>query len=213
MQLGVRFAAALLALTWITPVAQATTVLREFTLIACTGCDPVPGSTLVVDGDRISWVGSTTQLRIRAGVTAVDLKGKFVTPGLIDSYVHAGLVRDVAQDITFYTRESVERQLRIGAAYGVTAVQVLGTDHASFDIRAGQRKAVDRQVAKGYKPRAIAHIFYRDNAKTFGSQGVDGFAHSVRDQPVDQALLDAMKRLHTQGKQCRTITALTLPTP
>jgi imidazolonepropionase-like amidohydrolase len=42
--------------------------------------------------------------------------------------------------------------------------------------------------------RAIAHIFYLENARTLVEQGVDGFAHSVRDQPVDQALLDAMKK-------------------
>ena len=101
MQFAVRFAATLLAVTWITPASQAAAVLP-----AC--------------------VGSTTQLRIPAGATVVDLDGKFVIPGLIDSYVHVGSVRHVAQDIKFYTRESVEQQLRIYAAYGVTAVQVLG---------------------------------------------------------------------------------------
>jgi imidazolonepropionase-like amidohydrolase len=267
MQLAVRLAATLLALTGILPAVQAATVLRDFTLIDGTGRDPVANSALIFDGGRITWVGSATQLRIPAGATVVDLKGKFVTPGLIDNHVHLGLVHDVAQDIKFYTRDSVEQQLRIYAAYGVTAVQVLGTDKDTiFDIRADQRKAqpqmarvytagqglvfkssyggvaglnqpvadvaearraVDEQVAKGvdfiklwvddefgdlpsrmppdiskaiieqahkHKLRAIAHIFYLDNAKTLVSQGVDGFAHSVRDQPVDQALLDAMKK-------------------
>ncbi len=64
------------------------------------------------------------------------------TPGLIDSHVHVGLVHDLAQDINFYSRELVEQQLRIYAAYGVTAVQVLGTDtDVIFGIRADQRKA------------------------------------------------------------------------
>jgi imidazolonepropionase-like amidohydrolase len=178
-------------------------------------------------------------------------------------------VHDLAQDINFYTRDLVEQQLRIYAAYGITAVQVLGTDtDAIFDIRADQRKAptdmarvytagqglvfkgsyggvaglntpvadvtearraVDEQVAKGvdfiklwvddefgdmpsrmpadiskaiidqahkHGLRAIAHIFYLQNAKTLAAQGIDGFAHSVRDLPVDQALLDDMKRHH-----------------
>jgi imidazolonepropionase-like amidohydrolase len=270
MQLAVRFAATLLALTAILPAVQAATVLRDFTLIDGTGRDPVPGSALIFDGGRITWVGPATQLRIPAGAEVVDLKGKFVTPGLIDNHVHLGLVRDVAQDIKFYSRDSVEQQLRTYAAYGVTAVQVLGTDKdLIFEIRADQRKAqpeaarvytagqglvfkgsyggvaglnqavaseaearraVDEQVAKGvdfiklwvddefgdlpsrmpaeiskaiieqahkHRLRAIAHIFYLDNAKTLVAQGVDGFAHSVRDQPVDQALLDAMKKRGT----------------
>lgn len=270
MQLAARFAAILLALTSILPAVQAATVLRDFTLIDGTGRNPVPGSALIFDGGRIAWVGPATQLRIPAGAEVVDLKGKFVTPGLIDNHVHLGLVRDVAQDIKFYSRDSVEQQLRTYAAYGVTAVQVLGTDKdLIFAIRADQRKAqpeaarvytagqglvfkgsyggvaglnqpvaneaearraVDEQVAKGvdviklwvddefgdlpsrmpaeiskaiidqahkHRLRAIAHIFYLDNARTLVAQGVDGFAHSVRDRPVDQTFLDAMKKQGT----------------
>jgi imidazolonepropionase-like amidohydrolase len=126
MQFGVRLAATLLALTGITPVAQAATVLRDFTLIDGTGRDSVAGLAVIVARGRITRVGSRTQLRIPADATVVALKGKFVTPGLIHRCVHVGLMRDVAQDIKFYTRESVEQQLCIYAAYGVTAVQVLG---------------------------------------------------------------------------------------
>ena len=42
--------------------------------------------------------------------------------------------------------------------------------------------------------RAVAHIFYLEDAKRLVDQGVDGLAHNVRDQPVDQALIDAMKQ-------------------
>jgi imidazolonepropionase-like amidohydrolase len=277
MQLAIRLAATLLAVTTILPGVQAATVLRDFTLIDGTGRAPVPGSALIFDGGRITWVGAATQLQTPPGATVVDLKGKFVTPGLIDNHVHVGLVRDVAQDIAFYSRESVEQQLRTYAAYGVTTVQVLGTDKdVIFEIRADQRKkqpamsrvytagqglvfkgsyggvvglnqpvaneaearrAVDEQVAKGvdfiklwvddefgdlpsrmppeiskaiieqahkHHLRAIAHIFYLDNAKTLVAQGVDGFAHSVRDQPVDPSLLDAMKQ-HGTAQMAATL--------
>ena len=93
MQLAVRLAATLLALTRITSVAQAASALRDFTLIYGTHRDPVRGSARV------------------------------------------GSVCDVAQDIKSYTRESVHQQLRINAAYCVTAVQVLGADHTVFGIR------------------------------------------------------------------------------
>jgi imidazolonepropionase-like amidohydrolase len=227
-------------------------------------------SSLVMENGRITWVGRAAQLKPQPNATEIDLTGKYVMPGLIDSHVHLGLVQDIAKDIKFYSRDSVEAQLRIYAAYGVTAVQVLGTDKdLIFEIRdrlrrapnkmarvftSGQglvfkgsyggvpnlnvpvgtpdeaRKAVDEQVAKGvdfiklwvddefgdlpsrmppeiskaiidqahkHKRRAIAHIFYLDNARTLVAQGVDGFAHSVRDQPVDRALLDGMKQHHT----------------
>ena len=41
---------------------------------------------------------------------------------------------------------------------------------------------------------AAAHIFYLEDAKQLAGAGVNGFAHSVRDKPVDQALIDSMKK-------------------
>jgi len=267
MKVRIRFATVLFVLGFVAPVVEAATVLKGFTLVDGTGRPPVANSALIFDAGHIVWVGPTSKLKTPSGATVVDLTGKFVTPGLIDSHVHLGLVRDLAQDVDFYSRESVEQQLHMYAAYGVTAVQVLGTDKdLIFDIRADQRKAqpsearvftagqglvfkgsyggvpklnqpvaneaearraVDEQAKKGvdfiklwvddefgdlpsrmpseiskaiidqahkHGLRAIAHIFYLDNAKTLAAQGVDGFAHCVRDQPVDQTLLDAMKQ-------------------
>jgi imidazolonepropionase-like amidohydrolase len=41
--------------------------------------------------------------------------------------------------------------------------------------------------------RAVAHVFYLADAKELIREGVDGFGHMIRDQPVDQELLDMMK--------------------
>lgn len=41
--------------------------------------------------------------------------------------------------------------------------------------------------------RAVAHIFYLEDAKRLANQGIDAFVHIVRDKPVDQALIDTMK--------------------
>ncbi len=43
------------------------------------------------------------------------------------------------------------------------------------------------------KLRVAAHIFYLDDAKALADAGLDAFAHSIRDQPVDDALVKAMK--------------------
>jgi len=97
MQLAGRLAAVLLALTWIASVAQTATVLRDFTRIDVIGRDPFPASALILDRGRTTRICSTTPSRIPAAATVADLNGKFVTPGLIDSYVHVGLVRDVPE--------------------------------------------------------------------------------------------------------------------
>jgi len=42
--------------------------------------------------------------------------------------------------------------------------------------------------------RAIAHVFYLEDAKHLADDGIDAFAHSIRDKAVDSALIDSMKR-------------------
>ena len=41
--------------------------------------------------------------------------------------------------------------------------------------------------------RVFAHEFYLGDAKALLAAGLDGFAHSIRDQPVDNELMQAMK--------------------
>lgn len=41
--------------------------------------------------------------------------------------------------------------------------------------------------------RVAAHVFYLADAKALAAAGVDAFAHSIRDQPVDAELIEAMK--------------------
>jgi imidazolonepropionase-like amidohydrolase len=41
--------------------------------------------------------------------------------------------------------------------------------------------------------RAIAHVYYLDDAKDLARSGIDGFAHLVRDREVDQELIGLLK--------------------
>jgi imidazolonepropionase-like amidohydrolase len=47
--------------------------------------------------------------------------------------------------------------------------------------------------AHRHKLRVFAHEYYLDDAKTLLAAGLDGFAHSVRDQPVDDEFIKMMK--------------------
>ena len=263
---SLKFAVAAIALLAAGPALAETTVLTHVTVIDGTGAPAKPDSAIVMTDGKISYVGPMAGLKAPAGARTEDLSGKFVMPGIIDSHVHVGMMHDVTQDEKYETPENVQADLKQYAAYGVTTVQVLGTDKDFvLDLRnqqrktrptmarlysAGQgavikggyggllgvtqpistpeegRKLVDEQAAKGvdfiklwmdderktipvkmpypvsaaiideaHKKhlRAVAHIFYLDDAKELVKEGIDGFAHMVRDQPVDAALLDAMK--------------------
>jgi imidazolonepropionase-like amidohydrolase len=45
--------------------------------------------------------------------------------------------------------------------------------------------------------RAVAHVFYLEDAKRLTNDGVDALVHIVRDQPVDRELISSMKRHNT----------------
>ena len=70
-------------------VAQAkTTAIVDATLIDGRGGPAVPGTTIVIEGKRITMVGPTAAVTFPRDATIVDGKGKYVVPGLIDVNVH-----------------------------------------------------------------------------------------------------------------------------
>lgn len=72
----------------------------------------LPGQTVLIAGNRIQAVGSSTHVRVPSGVQVVDATGKYVIPGLWDTHVH----------LTFTT----ERALPRFVAYGITSVRDVG---------------------------------------------------------------------------------------
>jgi imidazolonepropionase-like amidohydrolase len=139
---GLKLGAGLLALLAISaPALAETIVLKNVTVIDGTGAAPQPNSAIVMTDGKIAWVGPVSGLKAPADATIKDLSGKFVMPGIIDSHVHLGMMHDVTQDEKYETPENVQADLKQYAAYGVTTVQVLGTDKDFvLDMRNQQRK-------------------------------------------------------------------------
>jgi imidazolonepropionase-like amidohydrolase len=252
------------------PEADEVVVLRNFTLIDGGDRAALPRAAMVVADGRVSWIGREAELEAAAGAPVTDLNGAYVIPGLIDMHAHVGNTVDLVQDRKFHTRESIEKDLRTYASYGVTTIVSMGTDQDTmFPVRnelraAGRRPAMARvysagqglmfeggygglagvndpvatpeeatasvnaQLDKGAdiiklwldaeldtmptmppaitkaiidaahkrNARVLAHVFYLEDAKRLVDQGVDGFVHLVRDQPIDEALIE---RMRTQG--------------
>lgn len=57
------------------------------TLVDGTGAAPTPNATVVLRGGRIECAG---RCAVPAGVTVVDARGLWITPGLVDAHVHFG---------------------------------------------------------------------------------------------------------------------------
>jgi imidazolonepropionase-like amidohydrolase len=48
----------------------------------------VSGQTVIVDGDRISWLGPESEARIASATQRIDGRGKYLMPGLADMHCH-----------------------------------------------------------------------------------------------------------------------------
>jgi imidazolonepropionase-like amidohydrolase len=274
------FFTALLVLATATAPAE-TVVLDGFTLIDGNGGQPLMKAAMIIVDGRIQWTGPQSRLKAPAGAEVTHLAGKYLMPGIINLHGHLGNTVDLTQDPKNFTRENVERQLRLYASYGVTSVVSMGTDgDLIFPMRAEQRAGrphmtriftagrgftgvggypttaqgmkgvpfevastaeVDRDVAQladkkvdlvkiwvddhlgrekkipldlakaiiadGHKHglKVAAHVFYLDDAKALIDAGLDGLAHSVRDKPVDDALIASMKK-HGAFQEAATLT-------
>ncbi|HWR34890.1 MAG TPA: amidohydrolase [Clostridia bacterium] len=154
-------------------------VLRNATLLTSTHGRIERGSIHVKDG-KIAAFGTT--VNAPAGVPVIDIAGKFVTAGIIDSHSHMALSDDVneatspivphmrMEDAFVYTDKAIYRAL----AAGVTSAMLL---HGSADMIGGQSVVIKNKFGlskeKMLFPGAPASIKFAsgENPKrVFGSR-------------------------------------------
>ncbi|MDQ3071111.1 MAG: amidohydrolase family protein, partial [Acidobacteriota bacterium] len=113
-----------------------TIVLRGGTVITMKGSDIVRNADVIVTDNRIVTVGRRGSTAIPAGAKIVDVSGKFLMPGFIDTHAHW----------EFRTHDVLEPQswaLAANLAYGVTAgldVQTSTNDYLAYQdlVETGQ---------------------------------------------------------------------------
>ena len=99
----------------------------------------IESGTVIIEGNRILQSGSAGSTPVPPGAVRLDLKGKTVTPGLVNAHGHVAATRGLQSNPSFYTKDNLIRQLRTYAQYGVTSVFSLGDDEqAGFALRDGQ---------------------------------------------------------------------------
>src|SRR6185436_11358578 len=94
------------------------------------------------------------------------------------------------------TAAEVAPKVAAQAAKRVDLIKLWMDDHLLTFPKRLPYAVADEIIATAHKRnlRVAAHVFYLDDAKHLADVGVDGFAHLVRDKPVDQALIQSMKR-------------------
>lgn len=117
MRTGVFFCLLLLA-TGVHAGPAQRTLYRGAVLIDGTGAAARPGTSLLVEDGRIAAVLPDAQVQAD-GAEVVDLHGRFVVPGLIDTHVHLATPPDAP---------AARRELRRQLYAGVTAVRSMADD-------------------------------------------------------------------------------------
>lgn len=97
--------------------------LENATVIDGQGNDPLAAHTVLIEGDRIKAVFPSGKRRLPAQAVRVDLQGKYLLPGLIDSHVHLATDPEAG--------DSIKQSVPLLGHYlrgGVTAVRDMGGD-------------------------------------------------------------------------------------
>ncbi|MBW8305036.1 MAG: amidohydrolase family protein [Brevundimonas sp.] len=63
-------------------------------LITMNGAEVIENGIIVVDGNRIESIGSTASMTIPAGIPTLDMTGKTIMPGLVDTHWHGSMGSD-----------------------------------------------------------------------------------------------------------------------
>lgn len=142
-------------------------VLRGGTLIDGTGRRPIADAVVVVEGTRITAVGTRGQVPVPPAATVVELDGRTILPGLIDTHVH---LRD--------------HQVPMFLPYGVTTIADI---HNDTEWSLAQRDALTSGRIKG--PRMFV-----SGARLIGGAApadADGY---VRDEAEARAYVRRLAR-------------------
>ena len=128
-----------------------TLVIRDCTLLDCTGADPAPRSTVIVEGERITRVARGAEPTLPRGAQVIDAAGRTLMPGLSDAHVHAAIIET---DFAKARRESPATvALRIKDVLEQTVDAGFTTVRDAFGLDWGFVQAIERGLLRG--PRVL----------------------------------------------------------
>lgn len=170
-------------------------VLTGATLIDGTGAAPIDQAALLINGDIIEAVGAKNETPVPAEAEVIDVQGKYLLPGLIDTHIHMDLhgMADTFQENlvedkfrTLRTAKEMEDTLRAG----FTTIRNVGSvNYIDFAVKAG----IEQGLVKG--PRVLTS----GRAISMTCSGTEYFAGFYRLADGPQECLKAAREQLKEG--------------
>jgi imidazolonepropionase-like amidohydrolase len=135
---------------------MATHAVRCGTLFDGTGADPVPDAVVLLDAGRIVAAGPAATTTIPPAAEVIDVRDRFLMPGLIDCHSHISIVPGLGDQIGQLRQAPVPQALRATAnlrrdlAAGTTTMRVMAEEQF-LDVAV--RDAIEAGVIPG--PRLL----------------------------------------------------------
>ncbi|MGH9200250.1 MAG: amidohydrolase family protein [Vicinamibacterales bacterium] len=171
------------------------------TVIDGHGGSPISDATVIVSGGKITAVGSRGSIQLPQGATVIDAKGKYVTPGLIDTNVHLSLYGGVADRYETLAKyhprqreivlEAAQLQLKYGVttvrdSYGVLPPLVAVRDDIAAGKAIGARILAAGNIVGWGGPYSVSFSLIREQALTlFQEQVNDEISQGAGEDLVD----------------------------
>jgi imidazolonepropionase-like amidohydrolase len=145
------------------------TALAHVTVIDGTGAPPRPDRTLLLQGGRIAAELPSDSAEVPAGAELMDLHGRWVIPGLIDTHVHLATDPSAGD-----RRELVVQRLRNALHGGVTTVRdMAGDGRALAELSRAALVGDIESPAIYYAALAAGPAFFTDERVLAVSRGLE----------------------------------------
>jgi imidazolonepropionase-like amidohydrolase len=110
-------------------------VLYAGQLFDGTGRDCVADAAVVIEGERIAAVGPRSRVAVPPDADAIDLRDRFVMPGLVDAHTHASIIPGLGDQMAQLCQPAEPQLLRaVGnlrrhLRAGSTTLRIMGEEH------------------------------------------------------------------------------------
>ena len=93
-------------------------------MITATGDAPIPDAVVLMENGKIKSVGPRASVAIPSEAKTIDVPGKFITPGLIDTNAHLVLMTVPEFFVKYEDRfeDIALESAQVGLKYGITTI-------------------------------------------------------------------------------------------